>query len=35
MFITAFTSALQLSLPWASSIQSMPQHPTSWRSILI
>ena len=32
--ITAFTSARQLSLPWASSIQSMPPHSTSWRSIL-
>jgi hypothetical protein len=28
-FITAFTSARHLSLPWASSIQSLPQHPTS------
>jgi hypothetical protein len=27
-FITAFTSARQLSLSWASSIQSMPLHPT-------
>ena len=34
-FITAFTSARHLSLSWASSIQSMPPHPTSWRSILI
>ena len=34
-FITAFTSARHLSLPWASSIQSMPPYPTSWRSILI
>jgi len=34
-FITAFTSARQLSLYWARSIQSMPFHPTSWRSILI
>jgi len=34
-FITAFTSARHLSLSWASSIQSIPQHPTSWRSILI
>jgi len=34
-FITAFTSAINLSLSWASSIQSIPQHPTSWRSILI
>ena len=34
-FITALTSARHLSLPWASSIQSIPPHPTSWRSILI
>ena len=34
-FITAFTSARHLSLSWASSIQSMQPHPTSWRSILI
>ena len=34
-FNTAFTSARQLSLSWASSIQSIPTHPTSWRSILI
>ena len=34
-FITAFTSASHLSLSWASSIQSVPPHPTSWRSILI
>jgi len=34
-FITAFTSACHLSLSWARMIQSMPQHPTSWRSILI
>jgi hypothetical protein len=34
-FITTFTSALHLSLSWASSIQSIPLHPTSWRSILI
>ena len=33
--ITAFTSAHHLSLPWASSIQSIPPHPTSWTSILI
>jgi len=33
-FITAFTSARQLSLSWASSIHSMPPNPTSWRSIL-
>jgi len=34
-FITAFTSARHLSLSWASSIQSIHPHPTSWRSILI
>jgi hypothetical protein len=34
-FITAFTSACHLSLSWSSSIQSMPPHPTSWRSISI
>jgi len=34
-FITAFTNACHLSLSWASLIQSMPPHPTSWRSILI
>ena len=34
-FITAFTSARHLSLSWASSIQSKPPHPISWRSILI
>jgi len=34
-FITAFTSARHLSLSWASSIQSIPPHRTSWRSILI
>ena len=34
-FITAFTSARHLSLSWASLIQSIPLHPTSWRSILI
>ena len=33
--ITAFTSARHLSLSWVSSIQSIPPHPTSWRSILI
>ena len=32
-FITAFTSARH-SLSWARPIQSMPPHPTSWRSIL-
>ena len=34
-FITAFTSARHLSLSWARSLQSIPLHPTSWRSILI
>ena len=34
-FITAFTSARHVSLSWASLIQSIPPHPTSWRSILI
>ena len=34
-FITAFTSARHLSLSWASSIQFIPTHSTSWRSILI
>jgi len=34
-FITAFTSSRYLSLSWASSIQSISPHPTSWRSILI
>ena len=34
-FITAFKSARHLSLSWASSIQSIHPHPTSWRSILI
>jgi hypothetical protein len=34
-FITAFTSARHLSLSRASSIYSIPSHPTSWRSILI
>ena len=34
-FTIAFTSARHLSLSWASSIQSIPPHPTSWRSILI
>ena len=34
-FITTFTSARHLSLSWASSIQSIPPLPTSWRSILI
>ena len=34
-FITAFTSARQLSLSWTNSIQSIPPHPTSWRPTLI
>ena len=34
-FITTFTSTHHLSLSWASSIQSIPLYPTSWRSILI
>ena len=34
-FITAFTSVRHLSLSWASPIQSVYPHPTSWRSILI
>ena len=34
-FITAFTSVRQLSLSWASPIQSICPHPTSWRSFLI
>ena len=34
-FITALTSVRQLSLSWASQIQSTYPHPTSCRSILI
>ena len=34
-FITALTSVRHLSLSWASPIQSIYSHPTSWRSILI
>ena len=34
-FITAFTSARHLSVSWASSIQSITPHSTSWRSVLI
>ena len=34
-FITAFTSGHHLSLSWASSIQSIPLHSTSWRFILL
>ena len=33
--IAAVTSACHLFLSWASSIQSIPPHPTSWRSFLI
>ena len=33
-FITAFTSALHLSLSWARSVHA-PPHSTSWRSIVI
>ena len=34
-FSNWYTSARQLSLTWASSIQSITPHSTSWRSILI
>ena len=34
-FITALTSVRHLSPSWASRIQSIYTHPTSWRSILI
>ena len=34
-FITALTSVRHLFLSWASPIQSLYLHPTSWRSILI
>jgi len=34
-FITSFTLARHLSLSWSISIQSIPPHPTSWRSILV
>ena len=34
-FITALTSVRQMSLSWASPIQSTYPHSTSWRSILI
>ena len=34
-FITALTSVRHLSLSWASPIQSLYTHPTSWRFILI
>ena len=34
-FITALPSVRHLSLSWASPIQSIYLHPTSWRSVLI
>ena len=34
-FVTAFTSSRYLSLSWATSIQSLHPHSTSWRSILV
>jgi hypothetical protein len=34
-FLTALTSLRQLSVSWASPIQSSHPNPTSWRSILI
>ena len=34
-FITAPTSVRHLSLSWASPVQSIYPHPTSWRSFLI
>ena len=34
-FITALTNVRHLSLSWASPVQSIYPHPTSWRSILI
>ena len=34
-FIIALTSVRHLSLSWASPIQSIYPHPTSWRTILI
>ena len=34
-FITTLTSVRHLSLSWASPIQSIYTHSTSWRSILI
>jgi hypothetical protein len=33
--ITVFTCARYLSVSWASSVQSIPPHPTSWSFILI
>ena len=34
-FITALTSVRHPSLSWVSPTQSIYQHPTSWRSVLI
>ena len=34
-FIIALTSISHLSLSWASPIQSIYPHPTSWRSVLV
>ena len=34
-FITSFKSAANHSISWATSIQSIPPHTNSWRSILI
>ena len=34
-FITEFTSARHPSLSWATSIQFIPRHPTTWRSIYL
>ena len=34
-FNTAFKSTHHLFLSWARSIQSMPPHPTYWKSVLI
>ena len=34
-FITALTSVSYLSVSWASPIQSIYPHPTSWRAVLI
>jgi hypothetical protein len=33
-FITALTTARHLSLSWVTSVQSIPPHSNSWRSIL-
>ena len=35
MSITVFTNTCHLFMFWARSIQSMPSHPTSWRSIFL